>query len=145
MINLVIIKVKAVIIDGKDKVRAQFNTGANASVTNLFVYLHDYKLYDHKYKCPVKLTGAVGSNDTYPLGEGYLHIPAAASCGFIAVWCFYSPHFSSALVSPQDILKTSKHWNKSFSGQDMKSFFFKSGDPNSGHCTLTCHHKLRKS
>ena len=37
---------------------------------------------------PVRLNGAVGSNDIYPLGEGKLHILATIPCGYIAIHCF---------------------------------------------------------
>ena len=87
----------------------------------------------------------VGSTDVFPLGEGKLHVPAAVPCGYIAICCFYSPHLSSTLISPPDVLNTSKRWNKDFSGQDMRSFFLKDGDPNFGNWTLTCHHRLRTS
>ena len=111
----ILIDVKAVALavdpadayDGND-VRAQFDSGADATVTNLRVYLHDYKPYNRKFKCPVRLTGAVGSTDVFPLGEGKLHVPAPVPSGYIAIRCFYSPHLSSTLISPRDILKTSK-------------------------------------
>ena len=54
----VLIDVKAVAVDPADAydgndVCAQFDSGADATVTNLFVYLHDYKPYNRKFKCPV--------------------------------------------------------------------------------------------
>ena len=84
----ILIDVKAVAIDPADAydgndVRAQFDSGADATVTNLRVYLHDYKPYNRKFKCPVRLTGAVGSTDVFPLGKGKLHVPAAVPCGYI--------------------------------------------------------------
>lgn len=57
----------------------------------------------------MKLTGAVDTKDIHPLGECFLHLPAPIPLRFIAVHCFYSPHFSSTLFSPHDILKTFKH------------------------------------
>ena len=91
------------------------------------------------------MTGAVGSTDVFPLGEGKLHVPAAVPCGYIAICCFYSPHLSSTLISPRDILKTSKRLKKDFCGQDMRSHFPIDGNPNFGNCTLTCHNQLRIS
>ena len=141
------VAVNAVAIDNDDPsaIRGQFDSGADASVTNLLIYLHKYRPYTPKFKCPVKLTGAVGSEDLYPLGEGFLHLPAPTPCGFLAVRCFYSPHLSSTLVSPRDLLKISQNWQTSFSGQDMKTYFGPNGDPNFGRCTLTCHHAMRRS
>ena len=91
------------------------------------------------------MTGAIGSTDVFPLGEGKLHVPAPVPSGYIAIRCFYSPHLSSTLISPRDVLKTGKRWNKDFTGQDMCSYFPADGDPNFGNCVLTCHHRLRKS
>ena len=147
---LIDVKAVALAVDPADAydnndVRAQFDSGADATVTNLRVYLHDYKPYNRKFKCPVRLTGAVGSTDVFPLGEGKLHVPAPVPSGYIAIRCFYSPHLSSTLISPRDVLKTGKQWNKDFTGQDMCSYFPADGDPNFGNCVLTCHHRLRKS
>ena len=116
--------VTAAAYDGNE-VCAQFDSGADATVTNLRVYLYDYKTYNRKFKCLVRLTGAVGSTDIFPFGEGKLHVPTAVPCGYIAICCFYSPHLSSTLISPRDILLTGKRFNKDFGGQDMRSFFLK--------------------
>ena len=88
--------VKAVVADAYDgnDVRAQFDSGADATLTNLLVYLHDYKPYNRKFKCPVRLTGTIGSTDVFPLGEDKINVPAAVPCGYIAIRCFYSPHLS---------------------------------------------------
>ena len=110
-----------------------------------FIYLHKYQPYTTWFKCPVKLTGAVGTTNIHPLGEGFLHLPAPTPCGFLAVWCFYSPHLSSTLISPCDILKTSKDWRTGFSGQDMKTYFGAKCDQNFGRCTFTCHINCRWS
>ena len=136
----ILIIVKAIPAHDRNEVRGQFNNGADATVTNLLVYLHEYKLYDRKFKCPI-----VRSNDFYPLGEGKLCVPAAVPDGYLAVRCFYSPHLSSTLISPRDILKTATCWNKDFSGQDMRYFYFADGNPNFGNSILTCHHCLHSS
>ena len=54
----VLIDVKAIAVDPADAydgndVRAQFDSGADETVTNLRVYLHDYKPYNRKFKCPI--------------------------------------------------------------------------------------------
>ena len=97
-----IITVNVVEIDKDDPtaVCGQFESGADATLTNLLIYLHDYKHYNTKFKCPVKLTGAIGTKDIHPLGEGFLHLPASTPSGFLTVCYFYSPQFSSTLVSP---------------------------------------------
>ena len=83
--NPILIDVQVVAAHDGNEVRAQFDSGANATVTNLWVYLHDYKPYNRKFKCLVQLTGAVGSNDVYPLGEGKLHVPANVPREYIAL------------------------------------------------------------
>ena len=80
----------------------------------------------------MKLTGAVGTKDIYPIGESFLHLPASTQSGFLAVQYFYSSELSSTLVSPCDILKTSKNWRGGFSVQDMKTYFGANGDANFG-------------
>ena len=105
-----VITLNAIQIDKDDPtaLRGQFDSDADVTVTNLFIYLHDYKQYSTKLKCPVKLTGTVGTNDIHPLGEGFLYLPVPTPSEFLAVCCFYSTHLSCILVSPCDILKTSK-------------------------------------
>ena len=108
----------------------QFDSGADATVTNLLIYSHNYRPHTTRFKCPVSLTGAVGTTDIYSLGEGFLYMPAPTPSGYLGVCCFYSPHLTSTLVSPQDILKTSNNWKTGFSGQDIKTYFGTIGDPN---------------
>ena len=74
--DTITIEVKGVAVEDVDVVCGQFNSGTDATITNLLVYLHDYKAYDREFKCPVKLPGDIGSNNEYPLEEGKLHIPA---------------------------------------------------------------------
>ena len=131
--------------DDPTAIRGQFDSGANATVTNLLIYLHNYQPYTTQFKCSVRLTGVDGTTDIYPLGEGFLHLTAPTPSGYLGVRCFYYPHLSSTLVSPRDILKTSKDWRTGFSGQDMKTYFSANGDPNFGRCTFTCHNKCRQS
>ena len=93
------ITVNAVAINKDDPtaIHGQFDSSADATVTNLLIYLHSYRPYTQKFKCPVKLTGAVGTNDIHLLGEGFLHLPAPNMSDFLAVLCFYSPHLSSTI------------------------------------------------
>ena len=104
-----IITVNAVMItkDDPTAIRGHFDSGADATITNLLMYLRNYRTYTTRFKCPVRLTGAVGTTDIYPLGEGFLHLPAPTPSGYLSVRCFYSHHLTSTLVSPRDILKTS--------------------------------------
>ena len=94
--------------DDPTAIRGQFDSGANTTVTNFLIYLHNYRPYANTYKCPVKLTGTVSTINIHPLGIVFLHLPAPTPCGFLAGQCFYSPRLSSSLNSPRDILKTWK-------------------------------------
>ena len=123
----ILIAVKVVAVYNGNEVHGKFDNGADATVGNFLAYLHDYKPYDRKFKCPVKLTGDVGSNNVYPHGEGKLHVLAATPGGYVAIRCFYSPHLSPSLISPRDIFKMATRW-KRLKGQDMRSFFFADGN-----------------
>ena len=81
------------------------------SPTFVFIFTTT-QAFNRKFKCSVRLTGAIGSNDVYPLGEGKLHVSATISCGYIAIRCFYSPHLSSTFTSPRDIFKTEYPFKK---------------------------------
>ena len=41
-------------------------------------------------------------------------------------------------------MKNAKNLNIEFSSHIMKSFFFENSNPDCGHCTLTCHHKINE-
>ena len=75
----------------------------------------------------------------------FLHFLPPTPSGFLAARFFYSPHLSSTLVSPCDILKMSKKWKSGFSGQDIETYFGADDDPNFGCYCLICHHNLRCS
>ena len=92
--------------DDHTAICGQFDSGADAIVTNLLIYLYNYQPYTTRFKCPVRLTGAVGITDIYPLGEGFLYLPAPTPSGYLNVRYFYFPHLTSTLISPQDILNT---------------------------------------
>ena len=80
--------------DDPTAIRGQFDSGADATVTNLLMYLHNYWPYTRRFKCPVRLTGAVGSTDIFPLGGGFLNLPAPTPSGYLGV------HVSIPLTSP---------------------------------------------
>ena len=48
--DLILIDVKVVAVHDSNKVPSQFDIGADATVTNLLIYLHDYKPYGRKFK-----------------------------------------------------------------------------------------------
>ena len=67
-------------------IRAQIDTGADLTCTNLIEILHDYCPYSKSFQCRIELVGAVDSNDgTYPLGEGHIHVLAAMKQGYVRI------------------------------------------------------------
>ena len=67
-------------------IRAQIDTGADLTCTNLIEILHDYSSYNKSFPCRIKLVGAVDSNDgIYPLGEGYIHVPASTKQEYVRI------------------------------------------------------------
>ena len=113
--------------------RGQIKTGAAVSCTDKLHILHDYWAYDDIFPCPIKLFTALDkSEDVLPLGKGYLHVPAVNRQDFVAVWCFYSPHITSSLISENDIMKTAIDYINNFFSQVLSKFF------PSGHETGKC-------
>jgi len=66
-----------------DMFHAQIDTGAFVSCTNQKDYLHDYRKFDVKHPCPIKLQPAMEGSDAVPIGYGYLHVPAHNEMGFL--------------------------------------------------------------
>jgi len=100
-----------------DDIRAQLDTGAMVTCTNLLHVFHDFRYYDTKFPCRKRLTGAIDKSvGILPLGEGTLHVPAINRQGYVAVKCLYSPHLTSTLLSENDILFTSGDAEHVFSG-----------------------------
>ena len=53
--------------DDHTAICGQFDSGVDTTVTNLMIYLHNYQQYNTDFKCPIKLTSAVGTNNIHPL------------------------------------------------------------------------------
>ena len=87
------------------EIRAQIDTGAKVSVTNLQHVLHGYIPFKDESESPVRLTGAIDDGSAIcPKGAGFLRIPARNRNGFVDVHTFYSPELTSTLVSENGIL-----------------------------------------
>ena len=96
------------------------------------------------------------------MAKGWLRVQAGnVKKGFIDVLCYYSPHFTSTLLSERDVLRSSTY-AKEFSGQVMTKYFELNDDKvnqdllskgsidlnhqsdyqmDYGSCTLTCVHR----
>ena len=147
-----------------DLPRAQIDTGAKASVTNCLHLLHNVKFYSETFPCRVRMYGATNKELLIcPEAVGMLRIPALNQIKYIDIECFYSPSFSSTLLSDNDIIKATGH-HKDFYGQSIDKFFdhdeeqiqhdIKEGDFNiekrdynkdTGHCIIVCHHKVTRN
>ena len=85
----ILIDVKAVAAYDGNGVCGQFDNSADTTVTNLLIYLHNYKPCNCQFKCPVWLTGDDSSNDVCSLGKGKLRVPADVSSVYLVICCFY--------------------------------------------------------
>ena len=68
------------------------------------------------------MRGATLQTIIVPEAQGYLEVPTITPGVTIDVLCYYSPDFTSTLLSDNDVLKAHKH-AKEFSGQSMLKFF----------------------
>ena len=118
-------------------VRAQIDTGADITCTNLIDVIHNYKPYTKEFPCQLKLVGAINSTEgVYPHGEGYLHVPAANDNGYTRVRCIYSPTLSSTLISEDDFIRS----NPKLKLRDYTIEIYKFHDTNK--LTIRCKHRL---
>lgn len=70
----------------------------------------------------MKLRGSTSGNIIVSLAQGWLRVQANTKQEYIDVLCFYSPHFTSTLLSDQDVLRSTK-FAKEYRGQAMVKYF----------------------
>jgi len=85
--------------------RAQIDGGAKSSVTNILEYLHDVKWFNDKFKCRVYMRGATSKKLIVPKAIGMLRVRANTQTGWLDCPCYYSPNFTSTLLSKVDVRK----------------------------------------
>ena len=119
--------------------RAQIDTGAGVSCTNLLFALWNYRAYTAAWPAPIKLTAAL-ARSTVPLGEGYLRLPGPGNT-YVDVLTYYSPDLTSTLVSEKSILYSTNFPVKEYGGQWIRKFFT-SDDCETGNITVLCQHKI---
>ena len=105
-----------------DLPRAQMDGGAKYTITNNINLLKNVKWYSRWFLPRVKMQGATSKTIIVPEAQGYLEVPTITPGVTIDVLCYYSPDFTSTLLSDNDVLKANKH-AKQFSGQSMLKFF----------------------
>ena len=165
------IKVSNVLINNVDTTRfyddprAQMDGGAKCSVTNILEILRNITWFDKKKNPkPVHMKGATSGTLIIPAAKGWLQVQANTKDQYLDVLCYYSPHFTSTLLSDRYVL-LSNQCAKEYSGQVMSKYF----DLNNkrvnddlrkwgcinlqdvdgyhldyGNCTLTCVHVTKK-
>ena len=102
--------------------RAQMDGGTKCSVTNIIDILHNVTWFNKRNPSIVCMRGATSGKIIIPSAKGWLSIQANTKDGFIDVLCYYSPHFTSTLLSEQDVLQSSQ-FAKELSGQVMTNYF----------------------
>ena len=80
------------------------DNGARCSVTNLVSILRDVRWFDKKHPAPVKMKGATSNVVIVPKAKGKLRVQANVRQGYIDVHVYYSPLFTSTLLSDRDVL-----------------------------------------
>ena len=134
-------------ITDKIRVRAQIDTGASVSVTNRIDLLHNYRPFDEKRRCPIRLTGAInGAEPITPEGLGSIRVPVNYIGGYIDVQTYYSPKISSTLLSDNCIRKGAIPSNKldEYSGQTLHKLF-QNKEGSLGKMLIVNHHKRNKA
>ena len=101
--------------------RAQMDRGAKCTVTNNLHFLKDVKWYNRWFMPTVTMKGAISDNIIIPETQGYLQVPTIIKGVTIDVLCYYSPEFTSTLLSDNDVLLSNKNASK-YAGQSMLKF-----------------------
>ena len=68
------------------------------------------------------IKGATSDNIIIPEAQGYLQVPTITRGVMIDVLCYYSPEFTSTLLSDNDVILSNKN-SGDYTGQLMLKFF----------------------
>ena len=98
------------------------DNGARCSVTNLVSILQNIRWFDKKHPAPVKMKGATSNTVIVPEAEGKLRVQANVCQGYVDVHVYYSPFFTSTLLSDRDVLFATP-FRRDYSGQVMSKYF----------------------
>ena len=114
------------------------------------------------------MKGATSTNIIIPKAEGFLQVPTIEQGKWIDIKCFYSPDFTSTLLSDNDVLLANPY-HKHYVGQSMLKFFepdeindlptpekarvenqqldrvTEQYDHNFGNCILSCTHRAKSN
>ena len=92
-----------------DSPRAQMNGGAGVSVINLVSILHSVKYFNVKFKSRISMHGATSKEIITSSAVGFLKVRALTKQGYLDVKCYYSPHFSTTLLSQVSVIEATGH------------------------------------
>ena len=95
------------------------DAGAGVSVTNLVSILHNVKHFSDKFKSRIRMHGATSKENITPHAVGYMRVRALTRQGYLNVKCYYSPHFSTTLLSQVGVIEATGH-PKEFTSQGME-------------------------
>ena len=96
--------------------------GAKCTVTKNLKFLRDVRFYDKNFQPKVKMQGATSKATIVPVAEAFLKVPTISDGVFMKIKCYYSPEFTSTLLSDNDILELLP-MKKSYCRRDMVKFF----------------------
>lgn len=102
---------------------AQMDGGAKCSVINNLLFLKNVRFYNYNllFPCKNKMKGATSKCIIIvPKEEGFLQVPTIVDEETIEIKCFYSPEFTSTLLSDNDVLLANKYQHKQYKGQSIK-------------------------
>ena len=99
------------------------DNGARCSVTNMLSILRKVKYFSKYYPAPVRMKGATSKDIVVLEAKRKLRVQADVSEGFIDIYVFYSPLFTSTLLSDRDIL-FSTPFSPDHKGQVMFKYFY---------------------
>ena len=105
-----------------DSPRAQIDGGAGVSVTNLVSVLHSVKYFNTKFKSRVCMHGGTSKEIITPRTVGFKRVRVLTRQGYLNVKCYYSPHFSTTLLSQVSVIEATGH-PKQYISQRMQLFF----------------------
>ena len=95
--------------------RAQMDGGVKCTITDNINLLKNVIWYNRWFLPRVKMRGATLQTIIVPEAQEYLEVPIITPGVTIDVLCYYSPDFTSTLLSDNNVLKAHKH-SKEFSG-----------------------------
>ena len=144
-----------------DEPRAQMDGGAKTTVTNMLALLHDVRFFNNKFRCRMRMHGATSKDVITPQALGYLRVRSLTRDGFINVLCYYSPRFTTTLLSQVSVIEATGV-PRQYKSQDMRLFFAPDEEVldrdllsnkvnledteynhNYGTCMLTCVHRKK--